>query len=126
MMVTCVEIKILRRVRAESSRPPPRHRRDACYFHTVVRCIRGRGHASGVADEIAEHGRGEQRRSVDDAEGHEQDAKQSGGHVLHDDLVLTKGTKQDLVEGGRRATVAYMWTLSSGFRAKEFTGSRRL
>ena len=26
----CVEIKILRRVRAESSRPLPRHRRDAC------------------------------------------------------------------------------------------------
>ena len=28
--VACVEIKILRRVRAESSRRPPRHRRDAC------------------------------------------------------------------------------------------------
>ena len=44
------------------------------------------------------------RRSatVDDAEGHEQDAKQPGGHVLHNDLVVTKGTKQDLVEGGRR------------------------
>ena len=27
---TCVEIRILRRVRAESSRRPPRHRRDAC------------------------------------------------------------------------------------------------
>ena len=27
---TCVEIKLLRRVRAESSRRPPRHRRDAC------------------------------------------------------------------------------------------------
>ena len=27
---TCVEIKILRRVRAESSRRPSRHRRDAC------------------------------------------------------------------------------------------------
>ena len=26
----CVEIKISRRVRAESSRRPPRHRRDAC------------------------------------------------------------------------------------------------
>ena len=26
----CVEIKILRRVRAKSSRRPPRHRRDAC------------------------------------------------------------------------------------------------
>ena len=30
MALTCVEIKILRRVRAESSRRPPRHRRDAC------------------------------------------------------------------------------------------------
>ena len=30
MLVTCVEIKCLRRVRAESSRRPPRHRRDAC------------------------------------------------------------------------------------------------
>ena len=29
-VVSCVEIKILRRVRAESSRRPPRHRRDAC------------------------------------------------------------------------------------------------
>ena len=27
---SCVEIKILRRVCAESSRRPPRHRRDAC------------------------------------------------------------------------------------------------
>jgi hypothetical protein len=26
----CVEIKLLRRVRAESSPRPPRHRRDAC------------------------------------------------------------------------------------------------
>ena len=30
IVLACVEIKILRRVRAESSRPPPRHRRDAC------------------------------------------------------------------------------------------------
>ena len=29
-VVSCVEIKILRRVRAESSRRPPRYRRDAC------------------------------------------------------------------------------------------------
>ena len=32
----CVEIKILRRVRAESSRRPPRHRRDACLMARVV------------------------------------------------------------------------------------------
>jgi hypothetical protein len=30
LVVTCVEIKILRHVRAESSRRPPRHRCDAC------------------------------------------------------------------------------------------------
>jgi hypothetical protein len=30
VVTTCVEIKILRRVRAESSRRPPRYRRDAC------------------------------------------------------------------------------------------------
>ena len=29
-VAVCVEIKVLRRVRAESSRLPPRHRRDAC------------------------------------------------------------------------------------------------
>ena len=33
----CVEIKILRRVRAESSRRPPRHRRDACSM--AWRCL---------------------------------------------------------------------------------------
>ena len=33
---TCVEIKVLRRVRAESSRRPPRHRRDACSGRIVV------------------------------------------------------------------------------------------
>ena len=30
MVLPCVEIKILRRVRAESPRRPPRHRRNAC------------------------------------------------------------------------------------------------
>ena len=35
-VVNTVEIKILRRVRAESSRRPPRHRRDAC--STAWRC----------------------------------------------------------------------------------------
>ena len=35
-VVICVEIKILRRVRAESSRHPPCHRRDAC--STAWRC----------------------------------------------------------------------------------------
>ena len=29
-VIVCVEIKILRCLRAESSRRPPRHRRDAC------------------------------------------------------------------------------------------------
>ena len=36
MVLPCVEIKILRRVRAESSRRPPRHRRSAC--STAWRC----------------------------------------------------------------------------------------
>ena len=36
VVTTCVEIKILRRVRAESSRRPPRHQRDAC--STAWRC----------------------------------------------------------------------------------------
>ena len=43
-----------------------------------------------------------ERDVVEMVQGHEQDAKQPGGHVLHNDLVVTKGTKQDLVEGGRR------------------------
>ena len=30
VVTACVEIKILRRVRPESPRRPPRHRRDAC------------------------------------------------------------------------------------------------
>ena len=30
LVTICVEIKLLRRVRAESSRRSPRHRRDAC------------------------------------------------------------------------------------------------
>ena len=46
-VVICVEIKILRRVRAESSRQPPLHRRDAsmawrCRFVTARRSRHGR------------------------------------------------------------------------------------
>ena len=37
-VVNCVEIKSLRRVRAESSRRPPRHRHDACSM--AWRCTR--------------------------------------------------------------------------------------
>ena len=81
--------------------PAKAHEQERCGYG-VMHSISSRGHASGVADEIAKHARSEQRRSVDDSEGHEQDAKQAGGRVLHNDLVLTKGTKQDLVEGGRR------------------------
>ena len=44
----CVEIKILRRVRAESSRRPPRHRRDAC--STAWRC-------RFLADRLSQGGR---------------------------------------------------------------------
>ena len=36
VVTTCVEIKILRRVRAESSRRPPRHQRDSCPSDEVV------------------------------------------------------------------------------------------
>ena len=43
-VAACVEIKILRRVRAESSRRPPRHRRDACAPDTLVDFHTGRGH----------------------------------------------------------------------------------
>ena len=49
---TCVEIKILRRVRAESSRRSPRHRRDACsmawrcWFLTARRSHHGAVHPS--------------------------------------------------------------------------------
>ena len=39
---TCVEIKILLRVRAESSRRPPRHRRDACSMAWRCRSLTAR------------------------------------------------------------------------------------
>jgi len=49
---TCVEIKILRRVRAESPRRPPRHRRDACSMAWRCRFITARrsqhGHVIAV------------------------------------------------------------------------------
>ena len=49
---TCVEIKILRRVRAESSRRPPRHRRDACSMAWRCRFLAAR--PSQVGRVIAE------------------------------------------------------------------------
>ena len=39
MVLPCVEIKILRRVRAESSRRPPRHRRNACSMASRCRFL---------------------------------------------------------------------------------------
>jgi hypothetical protein len=39
---SCVEIKILRRVRPESPRRPPRHRRDACSMAWRCRCLTAR------------------------------------------------------------------------------------
>ena len=39
---SCVEIKILRRVRAEPSRRPPRHRRDACSMAWRCRFVTAR------------------------------------------------------------------------------------
>ena len=46
-VLTCVEIKILRRVRAESSRRPPRHRRDACSMAWRCRFLAARPSQDG-------------------------------------------------------------------------------
>ena len=43
----CVEIKILRRFRAESSRRPPRHRRDACSIAWRCRFLTARPRQDG-------------------------------------------------------------------------------
>ena len=43
----CVEIKILRRVRAESPRRPPRHRRDACSMAWRCRFLAARRNQVG-------------------------------------------------------------------------------
>ena len=45
--VACVEIKILRRVRAESSRRPPRHRRGACSMAWRCRFLTARPSQDG-------------------------------------------------------------------------------
>ena len=45
----CVEIKLLRRVRAESSRRPPRHRRDACSMAWRCRFLTARPSQDGRA-----------------------------------------------------------------------------
>ena len=51
-VVDCVEIKILRRVRAESSRRPPRHRRDVCSMAWRCRFLAARPSQDGrVVDE---------------------------------------------------------------------------
>ena len=44
---TCVEIKILRCVRAESSRRPPRHRRNACSMAWRCRFVTARPSQDG-------------------------------------------------------------------------------
>ena len=46
-VLACVEIKILRRVRAESSRRPPRHRRDACSMAWRCRFLTARPSQDG-------------------------------------------------------------------------------
>ena len=48
-VVSCVEIKILRRVRAESSRRPLRHRRDACSMAWRCRLLTARPSQHGRA-----------------------------------------------------------------------------
>ena len=47
VVTTCVEIKILRRVRAESSRRPPRYRRDACSMAWRCRFLAARPSQDG-------------------------------------------------------------------------------
>ena len=46
-VLDCVEIKILRRVHAESSRRPPRHRRDACSMAWRCRFLTARPSQDG-------------------------------------------------------------------------------
>ena len=46
-VVACVEIKILRRVRAESPRRPPRHRCDACSMAWRCRFLTARPSQDG-------------------------------------------------------------------------------
>ena len=46
-VVACAEIKVLRRVRAESSRRPPRHRRDACSMAWRCRFLTARPSQDG-------------------------------------------------------------------------------
>ena len=47
VVMDCVEIKILRRVRAESSSRPPRHRRDACSMAWRCRFLAARASQDG-------------------------------------------------------------------------------
>jgi hypothetical protein len=49
MVEACVEIKILRRVRAKSSRRLPRHRRDACSMAWRCRFLAARRNQRGHA-----------------------------------------------------------------------------
>ena len=49
IVTICVEIKILRRVRAESHRRPPRHRRDACSMAWRCRFLAARRNQRGHA-----------------------------------------------------------------------------
>ena len=49
IVVHCVEIKVLLRVRAESSRRPPRHRRDACSRAWRCRFLAARPSQDGSA-----------------------------------------------------------------------------
>merc|ERR1712100_792101 len=59
---TCVEIKILRRVRAESSRRPPRHRRDACSMAWRCRFLAARRSQHGTPDALVDFHTGGRRR----------------------------------------------------------------
>ena len=66
----CVEIKVLRRVRPESPRRPPRHRRDACSMAWRCRLLAARPSQDGAPNALVDfhtgrdhRGRGEARRT---------------------------------------------------------------
>ena len=63
-VTACVEIKILRRVRAESSRRPPRHRRDACSMAWRCRFLAAQPSQNGRV--IAEKGLSEELSGAPD------------------------------------------------------------
>ena len=64
-VVPCAEIKLIRRVRVESSRHPPRHRRDACSMAWRCRFLTARPSQNGrvIADALVDFHTGRTRPS---------------------------------------------------------------